>query len=98
MLTGDIYPTSGDAFLDSKRYVASLSKEKTTVQSSLDISMFTQTTEISKKCSGPRTFTVELQLLEHLLLVYHGCFELVLEKSPIAVDLDIYIFYILKMV
>ena len=40
MLTGDIYPTSGDAFLDSKRYVASLSKEKTTVQSSLDISMF----------------------------------------------------------
>ena len=35
--------------------------------------------------------TVELQWLEHLWLVYHGCFELVLEtlgKSPIVADFD----------
>ena len=34
--------------------------------------------------------TVELQWLEHRWLVYHGCFELVLEslgKNPIAANL-----------
>ena len=34
--------------------------------------------------------TVELQWLEHLWLVYHSCFELILEslgKTPIAADL-----------
>ena len=34
--------------------------------------------------------TVELQWLEHWRLVYHGCFELILEslgKKPIAADL-----------
>ena len=34
--------------------------------------------------------TVKLQLLEHCWLVYHGCFELVLEslgQNPIAADL-----------
>ena len=35
--------------------------------------------------------TVDLQWLEHWWLVYHGCFELVLEtlgKNPIYVDWD----------
>ena len=48
--------------------------------------------------------TVELQWLEHQWLVYHGCFERVLEslgKTPIAADIiifrivkDVFLFYV----
>ena len=37
-----------------------------------------------------KVYIVELQWLEHRWLVYHGCFELVLEspgKNPLAADL-----------
>ena len=48
--------------------------------------------------------TVELQWLEHWWLVYHGCFELVLESlgnNPMVADLgnlDLFSFFILKTV
>ena len=48
--------------------------------------------------------TVELQWLEHQLLIYHGYFELVLEslgKYPVAADIIVFgliFFFILKMV
>ena len=49
-------------------------------------------------------YTVELQWLEHCWLVYHGCFELVLEslgKNRLVADLGLFsviFFFILKMV
>ena len=49
-------------------------------------------------------YTVELQWLEHGWLIYHGCFELVLEslrKNFLAADLGqitVIFFFILKMV
>ena len=55
-----------------------------------DMENYLHLTSASQKQDNYHGTTVELQWLEHWWLIYHGCFELVLEslgKNPLTADL-----------